>query len=271
LNGSLSWTIMSSRLPHMSAPFVATADDLGHPPDARLRLGRCAPSPERRGETEGPQAGQAISFLIAHERYHLPTPAPVSVRYGRSGRSCAPITSPIGNGCLTCGNAGGWYWDRTSDLCGVNADATTRWPVRTRGNAGQRLLFRAGERGPERFSAVRSGPVLPVFGAGALSVRTQCHRWGARNALSTARQGERGVLIRRNRCVWRADQVASAGIAMHARWRAVGLAKTPRVLDGAVMGHARPEIIWAAVADRLAKTVVLRGRPRCRCGGDRMK
>jgi hypothetical protein len=29
----------------------------------------------------------------------------------------------LGNGHLTCGNIGGRYWDRTSDLFGVNADA----------------------------------------------------------------------------------------------------------------------------------------------------
>jgi hypothetical protein len=29
----------------------------------------------------------------------------------------------LGNGQLTCENIGGRYWDRTSDLFGVNADA----------------------------------------------------------------------------------------------------------------------------------------------------
>jgi hypothetical protein len=32
----------------------------------------------------------------------------------------------LGNGRLTCGNIGGRYWDRTSDLFGVNADAAAR-------------------------------------------------------------------------------------------------------------------------------------------------
>jgi hypothetical protein len=32
----------------------------------------------------------------------------------------------LGNGRLTCGNAGGRYWDRTSDLFGVNVDASAR-------------------------------------------------------------------------------------------------------------------------------------------------
>ncbi len=47
--------------------------------------------------------------------------APIVMRKTRNARY-----QNSGNGHLTCGNIGGRYWDRTSDLFGVNADAANR-------------------------------------------------------------------------------------------------------------------------------------------------
>jgi hypothetical protein len=77
----------------------------------------------------------------------------------------------LGNGRLTCINAGGRYWDRTSDLFGVNVDAagslTSANTRRCRSAPSVRRSwtpFNAVQRGSERPRAPHLLPRYEAFG-----------------------------------------------------------------------------------------------------------
>jgi hypothetical protein len=56
---------------------------------------------------------------------------------------------------------GGRYWDRTSDLLGVNGVRSSSWPRLSGGRPGQRLLFSTVGRDSGRFALVTTSQIPP--------------------------------------------------------------------------------------------------------------